>query len=398
MAFEELDSRSSGALPLAAWFGLLAGFGEVCILGIQKFAFHQSVYLGAHVIWMAPLANICLFALAGLSLELLARRWPGLGSRRTIVSVFAFIAFLSWMLMIPRLQEHAALLLAAGFALQTGRFAAKRAALLKPFVIRAAQLMATLLIAAAIAASEWRRFAESNSLATLPAISGGSPNVLLIVLDTVRAESLSLYGYARPTTPRLEQFAKTGVRFEHALSTAPWTAPSHASLFTGRFPHELSSDWDAPLDAAHPTLAGSLRASGYATAGFVANTINCHYETGLGRGFAHYEDYTATLEEFFISSSLLRAVIHGDPLRRILGRHEIIARKDAAAINRAFLAWLPQQGDRPFFAFLNYFDAHDPYLPPAPYDRRFGEPMSKQGRVTHRLRMAWRSDREKISP
>lgn len=94
---------------------------------------------------MSPLANICIFALLGLLLGLLARRWPKLGSRRTVVSVFTFFAFLSWLLMIPRLREHAALLLAAGFALQTGRFDAKRAQLLKPFVVRSAQVMATFL-------------------------------------------------------------------------------------------------------------------------------------------------------------------------------------------------------------------------------------------------------------
>ncbi len=74
-----------------------------------------------------------------------------------------------------------------------------------------------------------------------------SPNVLLIVLDTVRADHLSLYGYARATTPTLERLAKQGIRFDEARATAPWTLASHASMFTGRWPHELAVKWLTPL-------------------------------------------------------------------------------------------------------------------------------------------------------
>src|SRR5262249_713646 len=118
-----------------------------------------------------------------------------------------------------------------------------------------------------------------------------SPNVLLIVMDTVRADHVSLYGYNRPTTPKLDQLAKWGVRFENVRATAPWTLPSHASMFTGRLPHELGVEWKAPLRAKFTTLAEYLGSHGYATAGFAANTLFCSYDTGLDRGFAHYEDY-----------------------------------------------------------------------------------------------------------
>ena len=127
-------------------------------------------------------------------------------------------------------------------------------------------------------------------------------NVILIVLDTVRAESLSLYGYHRDTTPNLTRLAARGVRFDRAFATAPWTAPSHASMFTGRWCHELSVGWNRPLDGTSPTLAEFLGARGYATAGFVANTTYCSYETGLDRGFAHYEDYDVTLHAVLLCS------------------------------------------------------------------------------------------------
>ncbi len=103
-----------------------------------------------------------------------------------------------------------------------------------------------------------------------------SPNVLLIVMDTVRADRLSLYGYHRPTTPRLEQLAKRGIRFDKVRATAPWTLPSHASMFTGRWPHELGVEWMTPLRGKFPTLAEYLGSRGYATAGFAANTLSVH--------------------------------------------------------------------------------------------------------------------------
>ena len=111
------------------------------------------------------------------------------------------------------------------------------------------------------------------------------------MLDTVRADHLSLYGYERPTTPALEQFAQQGIRFDQARATAPWTLPSHASMFTGRWPHELGEEWMTPIRGNFPTLAEYLGDHGYATAGFVANVGYCSQETGLARGFTHYEDY-----------------------------------------------------------------------------------------------------------
>ena len=96
-----------------------------------------------------------------------------------------------------------------------------------------------------------------------------SPNILFIVLDTVRADRLSLYGYERPTTPNLERLSKRGIRFDNARATAPWTLASHASMFTGHWPHDVGAQWMTPLRGNLPTLAEYVGAHGYATAGFV---------------------------------------------------------------------------------------------------------------------------------
>ncbi|MGH7556010.1 MAG: sulfatase-like hydrolase/transferase, partial [Longimicrobiales bacterium] len=87
----------------------------------------------------------------------------------------------------------------------------------------------------------------------------------------MRAASMSLYGYARNTTPYLERLAESSVVFDSAFSTSPWTLPAHATMFTGRFPAELSADWQVPLDEKYSTIAEVFRDHGYLTAGFVAN-------------------------------------------------------------------------------------------------------------------------------
>ena len=110
-----------------------------------------------------------------------------------------------------------------------------------------------------------------------------------------RADRLSLHGYTFDDagTPRNRLRAKAAEfrRFDEARAAAPWTLASHASLFSGRWPHELGVKWLTPLRGNFPTLAEYLGSRGYATAGFVANKLYCSYETGLDRGFTHYEDY-----------------------------------------------------------------------------------------------------------
>ena len=220
-----------------------------------------------------------------------------------------------------------------------------------------------------------------------PLPPAGSPNILLVVLDTVRADRLSLYGYERPTTPNLERLAKRGIRFDLARATAPWTLASHASMFTGHWPHELVREWMTPLQGNQPMLAEYIGAHGYATAGFVANVAYCSQNSGLARGFTYYEDYV--LEKFAPlrtsglveqTSTMISEVLDVfdtvslQPMRDLLNEWFLInRRKDAASINRAFLNWLADRREphRPFFAFLNLLDAHQPYVLPQGAPHRF---------------------------
>jgi arylsulfatase A-like enzyme len=154
-------------------------------------------------------------------------------------------------------------------------------------------------------------------------------------------------------------------------------------MFTGRNQHELSVGFASKLDATHPTLAEALSAQGYLTAGFVANTWYCGRASGLNRGFTHYEDLAVSPGQIIVSSTLGRAANGSLGLRRAVGYSEVLGRKTAPEINDSFLRWLSRKDPkRPFFAFINYFDAHEPYLPPEPYDVKFG-PNVPRGNPRH---------------
>lgn len=364
-------------LLMSVWFGLITGLGEVALQGIRKLFLNRIIRLSPDIVWMAPLADVILFAIPGLILFLVALWVSSRNLLRIGVFIFAFLGYLSGLLMTNWLHYSAVLVLAAGLAVQTARFISTQPRQFHSLVRQTTGWMLALVAALTVGLQGWNWLIEYRSLPKLPA-SRNAPNVLLIVLDTVRAQSLSVYGYEKPTTPNLEQFAKSGVRFEHAITTAPWTLPSHASMFTGRWHHELSADWFKPLDDTYPTLAEVLSANGYVTAGFVANTHYGGFEHGLNRGFLYYQDYNKSPGQILVSSTLGRTLGCGttlDPgcrLRNALGYYEVPGRKSSEDLNEEFLGWISQQDRRPFFVFLNYFDAHVPLLPAAPFDEKFG--------------------------
>src|SRR5262249_2855714 len=197
-----------------------------------------------------------------------------------------------------------------------------------------------------------------------------------------RAKSMGLYGYQRATTPNLDRLAAKGVKFQRALAAAPWTLPSHAAMFTGRLPYDLGVGYKAPLDGTYPTLAEAFTQNGYATAGFVSNWYYCCRAFGLYRGFSHYEDYPNNAGQVLLSTSLGRRTTDRIEFRKLIDYYDYFDRLPAATINQEFLSWLDKKDGRPFFAFLNYGDSHQPYLPPAPFDTQFG-PRRGPGHYDH---------------
>ena len=360
------------SLRYAIWFALLAGLCEAGLLLAHGRLIHGFIYLSPHLVWMAPAANLIWFGAALLLLTALGSAVPALRSPRTVLTLCLFLAALSILLIPSQLHRLAAILIAAGIGFQGGRLLQARLERFDRLVLRTLLPLAGFVILLGGGVAGLTAIRERRDVKALPSARAGAPNVILLVLDTVRRASMSLYGYDRATTPALERWARRGVRFNHAISTASWTLPSHASMFNGRLPGEMSAGWLTPLDATHPMLAERLRDNGYMTAGFVANVLYCNRSFGLSRGFVHYEDYRVSAGELVVNSSIGRALAEMRVIRRITGFHDILGRKRGDAVTDRFLAWREGNDDRPYFAFLNYFDAHQPYLPPDELAGKFG--------------------------
>ena len=363
---------SAHPLRLALWLGLLTGMAEITLQAIERLVLHRLIFLSGDFGWMAPLTDVAIFLLAGSLLWLAQRAWPARVTSATILGLLAALSLWAILLMYPPLHRGAALLLAAGLGYQCARRLPMASPAFSRMVLLSTSAMLAVVALCAVVPRLAQSRRETTTVAALPAARAGAPNVLLIILDTVRAVSLSLYGYPRPTTPQLQRWAGRGVIFDAALSAAPWTLPSHATMFTGRWPHELGVDWRVALGTTYPTLAERLGAAGYRTAGFVANTTYCSEETGLNRGFQHWESYPVSVPMMVKSASLGRALTGSAWLRDLLHWYQPLARKDAAEINAGFLGWLGDGSGAPWFVALNYLDAHAPYLPPAPFRDQFG--------------------------
>lgn len=188
-----------------------------------------------------------------------------------------------------------------------------------------------------------------------------SPNVLFIVLDAVRADHLSCYGYQLETTPNIDRLSREGALFLHAFSAAPWTLPSHASMFTGLFPAQHQADWGhVYLDRRFPTLAGCLRDDGYRTVGFAENVFVSR-NFGLAGGF---EEFFETWRRPLIVRALAKIASRGLGYRDRLD----CPRRSIGLFER----WLRNNRDRerPFFAFINFMSAHLPRYPRPGFGRR----------------------------
>ena len=356
---ERLGVVDAGATAVVV--GGLAGFTEVAETLIRRDVLGRALLSSDEVVWMTPLmtALVVLIAVGAVAAVAAARgRTP---SRRAVWGTSLGLAALSLFWLFPRLHPAAGVLLAAGVGFQGAKLVPRFTGPGRRLLRAGAMLVVMAIAGLGVGRALLRRATEHRELAALPPAPAGAPNVLLLILDTVRALELSAYGYDRPTTPSLERLAARGVRFARAISPAPWTRPAHASIFTGRNATDLSADWERALDDEYPTLAERLAAAGYATGGFTANVWYAGRPSGLGRGFLHFEDYPVAPAEIAVSASLTRRVWNWlADLRGI--KDDLPARKWAPDMNRSLLRWLDRVPARPFFAFVNYYDAHSPYL------------------------------------
>jgi len=357
----------AGILSLAAWFGLAAGVGEALI----SMALRQAGWpmrIPAAILWIAPVVDLGLFLIIGAVLTLVVRALPAWVRPQIVLGTFLWVLAFIVLEMCNVMRPWAELVLSLGVAVEGSRRLAASARSLQ----WQARTFVSLLTAASVlvlAGVTWAPLRERIARSRMPESRPGMPNVLLITLDTLRADHVSAYGYSRTTTPNIDRFAMRGVLFEHAFSNASWTLPSHASMLTGRYPHEHGADWRQPMNARVPMLSEALAARGYATAAFAANTSYVAPEWGLGRGFSRFDIYGAS-----VADDIVRTVFGRRLALNILprvGYFDIPGRKRATQLNDEFLDWLSGVKQRPFFAFLNFLDVHDPYLTGEPYQFKY---------------------------
>jgi arylsulfatase A-like enzyme len=209
-------------------------------------------------------------------------------------------------------------------------------------------------------------------------------NVLFVVMDTVRKDHLTPYGYDRPTTPGLEAFAEEATVFDQAVAPAPWTLPVHASLFTGMYPSQHGADQENPYLDGATTLAETLSAAGYDTACYSSNAWITPY-THLTDGFDDQDNFFEVMPGEFLSGPLAKAwqtLNDNEALRAVADKlvslgntaHEYLAggegadSKTPAVINQT-MEFIDDSDQ--FFTFINLMDAHLPYHPPKEFRDEF---------------------------
>ena len=211
--------------------------------------------------------------------------------------------------------------------------------------VRPALILGALLVATPISALS---LSDARNIAT------DRPNIILITIDTLRADRLGSYGYPRKTTPELDELAQEGTIFTSFTSTASCTMPAVASLMTSLYPSFHSdwvadSQWEIVLYDDKPTLAETLAEEGYLTAAFVGNYL-LRTERGFHRGFRVYDDT-------YTSAELVRG----------------LPERTAVQTNQYVLNWLASAGEERFFLWVHYQDPHGPYVPPEGFLERFAE-------------------------
>lgn len=216
-----------------------------------------------------------------------------------------------------------------------------------------------------------------------------TPNVLILLVDTLRADHLGAYGYWRDTSPAIDRFAAEAVRFDQCLATSSWTKPATASLLTGLFPasHRQHTDTSV-LPAGVPMLPGAMGEYGYRTAYIVTNPFAAE-SFGFGQEVDLYREARwlpvhgetslfFTLNE--LEKWLPRDRVPKGALTEVfrLAHFEWFGfergRDDAAWANEMLLDWIDSGGEEPFFAYVHYFEPHEPYDPTPEFRRRFVDP------------------------
>lgn len=332
--------------------------------------FNRFTWTTRDFVWMAPIAYLTLTSLLGVILT------PFKRARETLTGAFA-----TWSLLLLWTTIHPLATLA--LSLGVGRALAWLSRGASSRQLRWTTAGSLALIGIGVLVTRARASSPTAAAAT------EAPNVVLLILDTVGAKRMSLYGYHRETTPRLQELARESIVFDNAFAASTWSLPSHAAIFTGLLPHEQGTSYVQPMRDDARSIVEVLRARGYATGGFTANVGYAGHQTGLARGFDHFEDFPRSVATAFLTTTfsqmdavrlarlnmrdgyLWGAVFAFKPRNLRLVGVRRAPNRPAADILQRFQGWRRTVEGRPFFAFINFMEAHSPYRPPEPFRSRY---------------------------
>ncbi len=205
------------------------------------------------------------------------------------------------------------------------------------------------------------RFMLALSLLAALSCSRSQPlNVVIFTFDTTRADALGCYGESEAATPNVDRLASEGVLFERCYAAVPLTLPSHSTILTGTYPtfHGVRDNSLFTLPEEAETLAEILKGQGYATGAAIAG-FPLVAGSGINQGFDFFDDHLELPEDFFF----------GD--QRPAKQDFFLDERPAGRVNEAILPWLKEHLESPFFVWIHYYDAHQPLLPPSPYNQLF---------------------------
>ena len=406
-ALAQNSASLSSLLSISIWFGIVAGFGEgFGLLLFQRINWRQwgrMMHVSKEILWISPLVDLCFFLLLGLAVAVVTHIFRRIPAARILTSLLIFLTAYDWLMLTGHFYRRAALLFALGVAVAFTRWFRKHELGAVSACRRSAVWLLAALVLVIVGIQGGKSIGESRAVSKLTAAAANSPNVLVIVVDTLRADHLSSYGYSRPTSPNVDNLARDGVLFENAIAPSSWSLPSHASLVTGRAVHEHGMGnvepmpwlgWGQSELSGLPTLGEALQKQGYRTGAFSANRIYFTCNVGLGRGFLHFEDYFDGVGDSFVRTEFgrefARLYMNRSPKSKITRafRHFGLGswldkdsegsgdyggiygiRKRADEVNRETLRWIVRYDQRPFFAFLNYLDVHFGYGGPPDYPK-----------------------------
>ncbi|HEY2805815.1 MAG TPA: sulfatase [Gemmatimonadales bacterium] len=345
---------------------------------IVRFVTHGIVFSGLDVLWITPAGYVLLLLVASLPLAILLALSPRPLFWRALVFCSAWLMLYNVGLLFRQIWPIALMVLSAGCAWRIAVAAGLDPSPLLPKLRRLAGISLALPAVGLICARVAPPLLAHQRIARLAPLPDSTPNVLLLIIDTERAQNLSLYGYSRPTSRRLDTLARSSTVFDWAIAAAPWTLASHASMFSGLPASQTSVRRSSrPFTDDVPRLADVLRNRGFATGGFAANFTYAGPASGLERGFITYLHRPVNLGRIIRATPFwqtpvgirlwrqagLRGLLPVQPREMIRNFFPEGPYWSGAQICQAFLDWQRSTDGHPFFAFLNLLDVHEYHRP-----------------------------------